>query len=151
MMPTGMYVRRCKHKYFRLRSVTSHRPYAGGETLFIEWHNLNKLFLHCLKYIIYAPATLIRFASSLAATMSCDTPVYYSKVKCITRKINISHVKNLQSGPRWPCRPGLCSTHFFGLTRLWLIWQSRWLNSDSTQIPNLLTWLKSDSTHLSQS
>ena len=60
---------------------------------------------------------------------------------------------------------GLCSTHFFGLTRLWLIWQSRWLNSDSTQIPNsltwlnsdwtkkphLLTWLNSDSTHLSQS
>ena len=43
-------------------------------------------------------------------------------------------------------QPGLCSTHFFGLTRLWLIWQSRWLNSDSTQIPNLLTWLKSDST-----
>ena len=41
---------------------------------------------------------------------------------------------------------GLCSTHFFGLTRLWLIWQSRWLNSDSTQIPNLLTWLNSDST-----
>ena len=40
---------------------------------------------------------------------------------------------------------GLCSTHFFGLTRLWLIWQSRWLNSDSTQIPNLLTWLNSDS------
>ena len=25
---------------------------------------------------------------------------------------------------------------FFGLTRLRLIWQSRWLNSDSTQIPN---------------
>ena len=64
---------------------------------------------------------------------------------------------------RWPW-PGLCSTHFFGLTRLWLIWQSRWLNSDSTQIPNLLTWpnsdstqnpnlliwLNSDSTHLSQ-
>ena len=46
---------------------------------------------------------------------------------------------------------GLCSTHFFGLTRLWLIWQSRWLNSDSTQSPNLLTWLNSDSTHLSQS
>ena len=41
---------------------------------------------------------------------------------------------------------GLCSTHFFGKTRLWLIWQSRWLNSDSTQIPNLLTWLNSDST-----
>ena len=34
----------------------------------------------------------------------------------------------------------------FGMTRLWLIWQSRWLNSDSTQIPNLLTWLNSDST-----
>ena len=62
-------------------------------------------------------------------------------------------------------KAGLCSTHFFGLTRLWLIWQSRWLNSDSTQIPNLLTslnsastqnlnlltWLYSDSTHLSQS
>ena len=62
-------------------------------------------------------------------------------------------------------QPGLCSTHFFGLTRLWLIWQSRllnsdstqipnlltWLNSDSTQNPNLLTWLNSDSTHLSQS
>ena len=41
---------------------------------------------------------------------------------------------------------GLRSTHFFGLTRLWLIWQSRWLNSDSTQIPNWLTWLNSDST-----
>ena len=54
---------------------------------------------------------------------------------------------------------------FFGLTRLRLIWQSRglnsdstqipnlltWLNSDSTQNPNLLTWLNSDSTHLSQS
>ena len=40
---------------------------------------------------------------------------------------------------------GSCSTHFSGLTRLWLIWQSRWLNSDSTQIPNLLTWLNSDS------
>ena len=52
-----------------------------------------------------------------------------------------------------------------GLTRLWLIWQTRWLNSDSTQIPNLLTrlnsdstqnpnsltWLNSDSSHLSQS
>ena len=43
-------------------------------------------------------------------------------------------------------QPGLCSTHFFELTRLWLIWQSRWLNSDSTQIPTLLTWLNSDST-----
>ena len=41
---------------------------------------------------------------------------------------------------------GLCLTHFFGLTRLWLIWQSRWLNSDSTQFPNWLTWLNSDST-----
>ena len=35
---------------------------------------------------------------------------------------------------------------FFGLIRFWLIWQSRRLNSDSTQIPNLLTWLNSDST-----
>ena len=61
--------------------------------------------------------------------------------------------------------PGLSSTQIFGLTRLWLMWQSRWLdsdstqhfislgwlNSDSTQIPYLLTWLKSDLTHLSQS
>ena len=41
---------------------------------------------------------------------------------------------------------GCARLHFFGLTRLWLIWQSRWLNSDSTQIPNLITWLNSDST-----
>ena len=32
------------------------------------------------------------------------------------------------------------------MTRLGLIWQSRWLNSDLTQIPNLLSWLNSDST-----
>ena len=60
---------------------------------------------------------------------------------------------------------GLCSTQIFRLTRLWLIWQSRWLNSDSTQhftfldwlnsdstqITNFLTWLNFDSAHLSQS
>ena len=46
---------------------------------------------------------------------------------------------------------GSARLSFYGLTRLWLMWQSRWLNSDSTQIPNFLTWLNSDSTHLSQS
>ena len=47
---------------------------------------------------------------------------------------------------RCPWSQGCARLIFFGLTRLWLIWQSRWLNSDSTQIPNLLTWLNSDST-----
>ena len=70
----------------------------------------------------------------------------------------------------WPVktsseRQGCARLRFFGLTQLWLMWQSTWLNSDSTQIqnlltwlnsdltqiPNLLTWLNSDSTHLSQS
>ena len=60
---------------------------------------------------------------------------------------------------------GCARLRFFGLTRLWFMWQSRWLNSDSTQhltflvwlnfdstqISNLLTWLNSDSTHLSYS
>ena len=73
----------------------------------------------------------------------------------------IMHIYKLHA----TCRPGLCSTQIFRLTRLWLIWQSRWLNSDSTQhftfldwlnsdstqFTNFLTWLNSDSTHLSQS
>ena len=42
----------------------------------------------------------------------------------------------------------LCSTHIFRLTRLWLIWQSRWLNSDSTQHFTCLDWLNSDSTQI---
>ena len=46
------------------------------------------------------------------------------------------------------CVSGLCSTQLSGLTQLWLMWQSRWLNSDSTKIPNLLTWLNSDSTQI---
>ena len=59
---------------------------------------------------------------------------------------------------------GCARLRFFGLTWLWLMRQSRWLdsdstqhftfldwlNSDSTKIPNLVTWLNSDSTHLSQ-
>ena len=58
----------------------------------------------------------------------------------------------LGEGLPWGLKNNICSGQgcarliFFGLTRLWLIWQSRWLNSDSTQIPNLLTWLNSDST-----
>ena len=62
-------------------------------------------------------------------------------------------------------KQGLCSTQIFGVTRLWLMWQSRWfnsesaqrftflgwLNSDSTLIPHFLTWLSSGSTHLSRS
>ena len=34
---------------------------------------------------------------------------------------------------------GSARLRFFGLTRLWLMWQSRWLNSDST--PHYLTFL----------
>ena len=64
---------------------------------------------------------------------------------------------------RW-CQEGErqgCARHilFFGLIRLWLMWQSRkfnsnstpnftfldWPNSESTQIRNILTWLDSES------
>ena len=42
----------------------------------------------------------------------------------------------------------LCSTQILRLTRLWLIWQSRWLNSDSTKHLTFLDWLNSDSTQI---
>ena len=51
-------------------------------------------------------------------------------------------------------RSGLCSTHFFGLTRLWLNSNPKFANLTQLRLnsnPNLLTWLNSDSTHLSQS
>ena len=41
---------------------------------------------------------------------------------------NIVHYKIILDS-----QPGLCSIQIFRLTRLRLIWQSRWLNSDSTQ------------------
>ena len=71
--------------------------------------------------------------SALLCQSCCNVCVLHEKCKTCLWSLKV-------------IQPGLCSTHFFGLTRLWLIWQSRWLNSDSTQIPNLLTWLKSDST-----
>ena len=60
---------------------------------------------------------------------------------------------------------GCAGLRFFVLTRLWLMWQSGWFDSDSiqhftflawlctdpTQIPNLVTWINSDSTNLNQS
>ena len=36
---------------------------------------------------------------------------------------------------------GMCSTQILGLTRLWLTWQSRWFNSDSTQYYLHFSWL----------
>ena len=43
---------------------------------------------------------------------------------------------------------GCARLRFFGMTRLWLMWQSRWLNSDSTQHFTFLDWLNTDSTQI---
>ena len=106
------------------------------------------------------------------------------KQNCFCRNLCLINCgSNYEHGVKKYLQAGLCSNHFFRadstlthiwLTPLWLIWQSRWLNSDSnSKFANLTQlWLKwrsawfdyisthildfhgrldSDSTHLSQS
>ena len=78
------------------------------------------------------------------------------------RTINFGHIFDYFFRAPWPVPSQICFSklnfgnsnqgcarlRFFGLTQLWLMWQSRWLNSDSTHTPNFLIWLNSDSTQI---
>ena len=63
------------------------------------------------------------------------------------KQLSVVNFKTIETHPLVVLeKQGCARLRVFGMTQLWLMWQSRWLNSDSTKIPNLLTWLNSDST-----
>ena len=116
-------------------------------------------------YYLWRHKVNIRFLSITFDWNTIETWDRRQNVRLVKTHLMIGNMTYLDQFVTLTLGQGCARLRFFGLTRRWLMWQSRWLNSDSTQhltfvdwlntgptqIPNLLTWLNSDSTRLSQS